>query len=123
MAGEQQPPTLVKLPRQLSADTKDGLVSAEQKTLIKQQLLSGGAFAVVASGSSSAGSAGQSQAKTPQPTSSVHEAQEPPLVPLLRQLSACAREGLVDTSQKLAIKVRARRFAVCDCNCFVVAGY
>jgi hypothetical protein len=102
MATEQQPPALVKLLRQLSSDSREGLVSTEQKALIKQQLLSGSLMAaVVSEPQSSSGSGGASAVNDQQSTA----LPPPPLVPLLRQLSACAKEGLVNDSQKLAIKV------------------
>jgi hypothetical protein len=113
--GAAPAPPLVRLLRQLSSDARAGLVTPQQKQLIKTSILQSAKPPTADPGSadgsgqpsaepnheppaaSGAGSSGGARAGA--------GASDTPLIPLLRQLSACARDGLIDTEHKAHIKV------------------
>ncbi len=138
-SGGDPPPPLAKLLRQLSTDSKAGRITLAQKTRIKTELLSGGASALAAAtatvnrggleldrgttttttvvGENGGGGGGDDESLTTDSKESIASAPAPAasaeplaLVPLLRQLSACTRDGLIDSEQKATIKVGVKSF-------------
>jgi hypothetical protein len=102
------PAPLVQLLRQVSVEAKEGHITAQQKSQIQGKLLEPYSKPLPAA------SASVSAAPPASAAASVAAAEDPeapqllPFAPLLRQLSAAQKSGLIDAPTKQHIKVRER---------------
>jgi hypothetical protein len=109
-AAAAAPPLLTTLMRQVSIETRQGNISADQRRVIKEDILAQQQAAVSSSQSTSSESKttlNEDESDDEDDNDNVDhndDAKSARLVKMLRMLSSCVRNGLVSEQQRLAIK-------------------